>query len=155
MNATTLTLTDLLQMSQAELDDLYKKSVPSTTPMPKGNSQGTAVIAAGSWLSKLLVPIIKAIAWQGKVFQTDQSPDPALLVNKITPFRLRLIKAQVYPGESWIDGQAATILDYSKTSFVAQKIRDEIREVSPGLYLGQAYWGQTRVLNFILEFNSN
>jgi hypothetical protein len=92
--------------------------------------------------------LIKFLAWQGKVFHTDQ----AFLLNKITPFGFKLVKAQVYRGESWIDGKEATILDYSKTSFVAQKIRDEIREVAPGLYLGQAYWGKWRVLNFILEF---
>jgi hypothetical protein len=58
----------------------------------------------------------------------------------------------VYRGESWAGAGEAIILDYSQTSFVAQKIRDEIREVAPGIYLGNAYWGKTRVLNFILEF---
>ncbi|BAZ23399.1 hypothetical protein NIES4073_42870 [Kalymmatonema gypsitolerans NIES-4073] len=38
------------------------------------------------------------------------------------------------------------------STFVAQKIRDEIREVAPNIYLGQAYWEQTRVLCFALEF---
>ncbi|NEO63980.1 MAG: hypothetical protein F6J98_27560, partial [Moorea sp. SIO4G2] len=67
-------------------------------------------------------------------------------------FSIQMIKAKVDPGESWFTQGEATILDYSKTSFVAQKIRDEIREVSPGLYLGQAYWDTTRVLCFSLEF---
>ncbi|MCU0527331.1 MAG: hypothetical protein MUF72_21195 [Elainella sp. Prado103] len=142
----TVTARDLIQMSQAELDQLYRNSPVGA--LPDGDSQGTALFFPGSWLSRIMIPVIKWLAWQGKVFH----PDEQFLLNKILPLRLRLVKAAVYPGESWIDGQAATILDYSKTSFIAQKIRDEIREVAPNLYLGQAYWGKTRVLNFILEF---
>jgi len=29
-------------------------------------------------------------------------------------------------------------------------IRDEIREVEPGVYLGKVWWGKTRVLDFAL-----
>jgi hypothetical protein len=146
MTTTTLTRSDLLAMSQAELDDLYKRSPVGATP--DGDSKGTAIVGAGSGISKVLAAVIKLLAWQGKVFHMDQ----AFLLNKITPFGLKQIKAQVYREKSWIDDQEAIILDYSKTSFVAQKIRDEIREVAPKLYLGQAYWGRTRVLNFVLEF---
>jgi hypothetical protein len=142
----TITVDDLVKMSQAELDDLYQNSPVGA--VPDGDSQGTALILPGSILSRMLLPLIKLLAWQGKVFNREQQ----VLLNKILPFRIRLIKAAVYRGESWIDGGEATILDYSKTSFVAQKVRDEIREVAPNLYLGQAYWGKTRVLNFILEF---
>ncbi|MBF2050181.1 MAG: hypothetical protein IGS54_22915 [Elainella sp. C42_A2020_010] len=141
-----LTVDDLTKMSQAELDDLYCQSPVGM--IPDGNSQGTALIWPGSWLSRILVPLIKLLAWQGKVFHREQR----FLLNKVSPLRLRLVKAEVYPGKSWIDDGETTVLDYSKTSFVAQKIRDEIREVAPNLYLGQAYWGKTRVLNFILKF---
>ncbi|GET35489.1 hypothetical protein [Microseira wollei] len=145
----TVVTADLMTMSQSELDDLYKRSFPGA--IPNGDGRGTAIIAAGSVLSKSLAPIVKLLAWRGKFFYADQS----FLLNKITPLSLKLIKAQIYRGESWIDGKETIILDYSKTSFVAQRIRDEIREVSPGLYLGQAYWGKSRVLNFILEFSNS
>ena len=39
-------------------------------------------------------------------------------------------------GESWIDGKPALIMDYAETSKLFPAIRDEVREVSPGLYLG-------------------
>jgi hypothetical protein len=86
--------------------------------------------------------------WQGKVFYREQG----FLLNRLTPVGLKLVKAKVYRGESWLCDGESIILDYSKTSFVAQKIRDEIREVAPNIYLGQAYWDQTRVLCFALEF---
>lgn len=142
----TITTADMTKMSQAELDDLYEKSPMGA--LPDGDSQGTAMVIPGSLVSKVLMPLIRVLAWKGKVFHRDQE----YLFNKVSPFGIQLVKAQIYKGDSWIDGGEAIILDYSKTSFVAHKIRDEIREVAPSLYLGQAYWGKTRLLNFILEF---
>lgn len=146
MTVQTLQTMDLMKMSQAELDELYKNSPIGS--IPDGDSNGTAIVAAGSLLGQILASIIKLLLWQGKVFYRDRE----FLVNKISPFRLKAIKAQVYRGDSWLCDGESIILDYSQTSFVAQKIRDEIREVAPGIYLGNAYWGKTRVLGFILEF---
>lgn len=146
MTVQTLTTTDLVRMSQAELDALYQNS--PIGEIPDGDSKGTAMIIPGSVLAKVLLPLIKLLAWQGKVFYRDQE----FLFNKVSLFSFKAIKAKIYRGESWVCEGEAIILDYSKTSFVAQKIRDEIREVAPGIYLGSAYWGKTRLLNFILEF---
>ena len=33
-----------------------------------------------------------------------------------------------------------------------QWIRDEIRQVQPGLYLGKVYWNKARLIDFALEF---
>lgn len=146
MTVQTLTTTDLVKMSQTELDELYQNS--PIGEIPDGDSKGTAMIIPGSVLAKVLLLPIKLLAWQGKVFYRDQD----FLLNKVSPFSFKAIKAKIYRGESWVCEGESTILDYSKTSFVAQKIRDEIREVAPGIYLGSAYWGRTRLLNFILEF---
>lgn len=146
MTAQTFDRINLLYRSQAELDELYQNS--SVGAIPEGDSQGTALFFPGSIVAKVLAVIIRLFIWQGKVFYRDQS----FLLNKVSLFRLQAIKAQVYQGESWLCDGDAIVLDYSKTSFLAQKIRDEIREVAPGVYLGQAYWGKTRVLSFVLEF---
>jgi len=44
------------------------------------------------------------------------------------------------------------VLDYSDTSILAQWIRDEIREIEPGLYLGKVYWNKSRLIDFALKF---
>ena len=44
--------------------------------------------------------------------------------------------AAVYYGPSWLDGQPSIIMDYAETSKLMFTLRDEIREVAPGLYLG-------------------
>jgi hypothetical protein len=37
------------------------------------------------------------------------------------------------------------------TSLIAHWVRDEIREVAPGLYLGFLFWDHDRLLNFALR----
>ena len=44
------------------------------------------------------------------------------------------------------------MLDYSHTSIVAHWIRDEIRLIGPGFYLGKVYWGKERLIDFCLKF---
>ena len=44
------------------------------------------------------------------------------------------------------------MLDYSETSLVAHWIRDEIRLISPQLYLGKVYWDRKRLIDFALKF---
>jgi hypothetical protein len=52
---------------------------------------------------------------------------------------LRVVPAGVFYGESWFDGGPAIILDYAGTSRLFPDVRDEMREVAPGLYLGLTY----------------
>jgi hypothetical protein len=101
-----------------------------------------------TWVDRLAAMLARQLAWNGKVFDAHRSE----LLNKIGPLQIRAIKAKVYKAPSWFDNSAAIILDYSKTSLLARAVRDEIRLVGPGTYLGQVYWGRDRVLQFALEF---
>jgi hypothetical protein len=74
------------------------------------------------------------------------------LRNLILPFGLKAIVAKVYKGPSWLDGKECIVLDYSETSIVASRVRDEIRMIEPGIYLGKVYWGRKRLIDFALEF---
>lgn len=117
-------------------------------PIPDGRSRGTVLFLTHLPTGDLFASLISLLAWQGKVFHRDQG----YLLNRVTPCGLELVKANVYGGKSWFAEGQGIILDYSQTSFIAQKIRDEIRQVAPGLYVGQAYWEDHRVLCFCLEF---
>ena len=44
------------------------------------------------------------------------------------------------------------MLDYSETSLIAQWVRDEIRQIGPGFYLGKVYYGKKRLIDFCLQF---
>ena len=136
----------LLTMAQDELDALFS-SVPAGT-IPDGEAEGTAIVAPGTTFSPTIAKFISSFAWQGKVFDSKKG----VLRNKILPFGLNAIIAKVYKAESWLDGKECIVLDYSDTSLMAQWIRDEIREISPGVYLGKVYWGDKRLIDFALEF---
>lgn len=136
----------LLSMTQADLDVLFTAS-PSG-PIPQGEANGTAIIASGTAFSPEIASFIKYFAWQGKVFD----PASGTLKNRIGPFGMNAIIARVYKDASWFDQKECIVLDYSETSDVAHWIRDEIRLIGSGLYLGLVYWDKTRLIDFSLQF---
>ena len=136
----------LLTMSQEQLDALFTAS--SAGEIPNGEAEGTAIVAPGTTYSPTIARFISNFAWQGKVFDTEKG----VLRNKILPLGLNAIIAKVYKADSWLDGKECIVLDYSDTSLLAQWIRDEIREISPGVYLGKVYWGRQRLIDFALQF---
>lgn len=153
MDAPTMTdlrMSDLMKMSQPELDVLFTKS--PTGPIPEGESSGTAIVWPGTLWSRMVARFVKRVGWQGKVFTKSPDGKDATLRNKIGPASTELIVARVYYTQSWLDGKDCIVLDYSETSLFARKIRDEIREVAPHLYLGKVWWGKTRLIDFALEF---
>jgi len=142
------TVEEWLSLSREELDEIYKRA--EAGEIPRGDTRGTAILA-GSLFSKFVAAFARLFAWQGKVFDIFSADGQAgLLVNKITPFSLTFIVAKVYRDKSWLDGKETIVIDYSKTSFFAKVIRDEIREVEPGVYLGKVWWRKTRILDFAL-----
>src|SRR5262245_34440273 len=145
-----LTMADLMTMSQKQLDELFFKCPAG--PIPEGESSGTAIVWPGTFWSRLVARFVRRVAWQGKVFTNSPDGKDATLQNKIGPASTQLIVARVYYTASWLDGKECIVLDYSKTSLFARKIRDEIREVAPCLYLGKVWWGKTRLIDFALEF---
>ncbi|EPX77148.1 hypothetical protein [Litoreibacter arenae] len=138
----------LMDMNQDELDALF--SSVSAGDIPDGEAEGTAIVAPGTKFSPLISRFINSFAWQGKVFDASKG----VLKNRILPFGLNAILAKVYKDKSWLDGKECIVLDYSETSIAAQWIRDEIRAIGPGLYLGKVYWDDTRLIDFALDFNA-
>jgi hypothetical protein len=120
----------LLRMSPEQLDGLYRQA--SAGPIPVGKARGNVLFLPGTAMA---APITRAskVVWQGKVFQAEDGT----AINKF--FGVRVIRGNVYYGESWMDGRPSIILDYQNTSLVYAKNRDEFREVAPGLFLGLMY----------------
>jgi hypothetical protein len=141
-----ITVPDLLKMSQAQLDELFTNS--PTGNIPNGEGKGTAIIAPGTTYSEDIAELINHFAWQGKIFDSQKG----LLRNEILPFGLRAIIAKVYKAPSWLDSKECIVLDYSETSLLAHWIRDEIRSIAPGTYLGKVYWDKKRLIDFALDF---
>jgi hypothetical protein len=87
------------------------------------------------------------MVWQGKVFDAQHGRAN----NRVLPFSFESVPAKVYKAASRFDGKECIVLDYSETSFVARWVRDEIREVASGLYLGKVYFAGVSMPDFILE----
>jgi hypothetical protein len=132
-------------MSQEELDDLFLSS--DAGPIPAGVSEGRAIVAPGTTLGAGLQPLLH-LAWRGKVFY----PERQALLNRVGPLGVLIARAQVYRAKSLADRREAIVLDYSVSSLPFRAIRDEMREVAPGLYLGVVYWVGSKTINFGLEF---
>jgi len=140
------TAAQLLAMSQKELDDLFSNSPAGD--IPNGEANGTAIIAPGTPFSAEIASLINVFAWQGKTFDAVHGT----LTNRILAFGLNAIVAEVYKSASWFDNKECIVLDYSKTSLLAKRIRDEIREICPGTYLGLVYWDKEKTIHFSLQF---
>ena len=136
----------LLSMSQAQLDDLFRASPAGD--IPDGEAKGTAIVAPGTKFSERIADFVTVFGWKGKVFDAKRG----LLKNRILAFGVEAIVAKVYKAPSWLDGKECIVLDYSDTSLVAQWIRDEIRLIGPGFYLGKVYWDKDRLIDFCLQF---
>ena len=142
----TYTASQLLGLSQQELDDLFAKSPAG--PIPNGEANGTAIIAPGTAFNAAIASLINIFGWQGKSFDAAHGT----LRNRITAFGLNAIVAEVYKSASWFDNKECIVLDYSKTSLLAEHIRDEIRQIGPATYLGLVYWDRNKTIHFSLQF---
>ena len=142
----TYDVPQLLKLSQGQLDQLFTNSPPGD--IPDGEAEGTAIIAPGTPYSAEIAAVINHFGWQGKTFDAKHGT----LKNRILAFGLQAIIAKVYKAPSWVDGKECIVLDYSETSLVAKRIRDEIRLIAPGRYLGVVYWGKDRLIHFALQF---
>jgi hypothetical protein len=136
----------LLGMSRQALDNLFEGAPAG--PIPNGSAEGTAIIAPGTVFSLAIAKFVNIFTWQGKNFDAAHG----VLTNRVSAFGINAIVAEVYKGASWLDGKECIILDYSKTSIVAQWVRDEIRLVDQNVYLGVVYWEKSRLIDFCLEF---
>ena len=140
------TTNDLLALNRAQLDDRFRAGAVGA--MPDGPGRGTVIQLGGTPMAPLLAGLGR-VFWQGKQFDAAS----VSLQNLLSPARVRAIRATVLEGRSRLDGAPCLVLDYSRTSLLARPVRDEIREISAGLWLGLVFIGTRRVpVHFALQF---
>jgi hypothetical protein len=132
-------------MGNRELDVLFRSSPAGD--IPHGRLPGTGLLFPGSPVCRVLAWLVHLLVWQGK--QTEASGRS--LTNVVSPFRVRAIRASLSRDRSWVDGEECILIDYSTTSFVARMVRDEVRLVSPRLYLGVVWLRRRRIGWFTLR----
>jgi len=125
---------DLVRTDRATLEALFTGG--SVGDIPTGFLPGRAIPDPGSRSTSRKSKTV-GLLWKGKVFHGDGTGHNRILGRDAVPVK-------VYQGESWRDGGPALIVDYSDSWRVFHGVRDEIREVSPGVYLGMTYVSKRR-----------
>jgi len=128
---TPLCLEQLACLSWCELEQLYRRATPGT--IPDGYLRGRAIYCPCDPLSSARSKVSQSL-WHGKHF----CPADGALINQWC-LGTQAVRARVCYGASWLDGQPSIVMDYRGMSYVWGDVRDEIREVAPGLYLGLMY----------------
>lgn len=126
-----ITAGSLMRMDAVALEKLYSAAQPGD--IPDGAAAGVASSNPGTGWGSFTSGFFGAL-WQGKVFNRAEGT----LTNRTSVGTTG--SAKVYMGASRLDGKPAIIIDYAKSdNLLARGVRDEIRLVAPGLYLGIAY----------------
>ena len=140
----------LVHMNEVQLASTY--AAGESIAIPGGRSRGIALLFPNSGLTPALA-LVSRIVWQGKVVD----PARGRLVNRV--FGFPLIPAKVYEGESWFDDGRAIIIDYADTSSTFFYMRDEVRRIADGLWLGRSYYRNGArgkyVLTFAMDFTAS
>ncbi|MEU4316102.1 hypothetical protein [Nocardia sp. NPDC024068] len=97
--------------------------------------------------TSMIEPIAPAF-WIGKTFYTG--PDGGRLMNRVTGAGIEGWPANVFRGPSRIDGKTTWALDYAPA--VTPQVYDEIREVTPGVWLGYSWWRGALQTPLLLSF---
>lgn len=143
-----LTLDDLSDMSSAELGALYAQGAVPLNFAVLGRRARGRVLAVRYLDGPLTAPIVRAITklpvfpWLGK----SMAPTGSQTGDGINRIKLGM-RANLFPfttrvAKSAVDGRDTIYVDYRQKGnpWLIQMIRDELREIEPGLFLGPAMW---------------
>ncbi|MBA3461070.1 MAG: hypothetical protein H0T46_13985 [Deltaproteobacteria bacterium] len=158
----TLTLDSLAARSMNELDALYRAATVSSSMHAADGALIGRMLTVRGLPGAVAGPLrrwaaSRAFVWEGKTFQAS-SDTHGVGHNRVHVPRA-LGRQNLFPfdtlfGPSAIDGKPTLILDYDldvNPSYI-RHIHDEIREVSPGLFLGPAMWKGAREKALVLWF---
>ena len=143
--AGVLTLEDLARLEPDELMALYREA--RTPSLEELDGKLTGRMLAVPRLQKAQVSALVAnfarssvFPWQGKTFQHETATH-GHGVNRLLGERVTWFRFHTFIGPSHAGDFDAVHLDYSHDGNppVVRKVKDEVREVAPGLYLGLAY----------------
>ena len=156
------TLDALARLSPDELDALYRSATVSTTMRAADGALEGRMLAVKGLPGVLAKPLRRwtaspSFVWEGKSFAST-SDTRGTGINRVNGAavlgRQTLFAFDTFFGPSAIDGKPTLILDYDlavNPSYI-RHIHDEVREVSPGVFLGPAMWKTATSKRMVLWF---
>lgn len=139
------TLDDLAGLDAQALIELYRCARTPTVADLDGKLKGR-MLAVPSLKGRPIVDMLKHFAadgpmpWQGKTF-TSHGDRGGEGINRVFGNRANWYRFRTFVGPSRIGNFDAVQLDYDieGNPFFVRPVKDEVREVAPGLWLGIAY----------------
>lgn len=119
----------LSRLDRDQLDAIFATGAVGEAPI--GFGRGRILLRTDGKMPRVRARL-QGLAWKGKVFHPDGT-----FVNQWAGFRA--IASRVEVGPSWYDGRPCLVLEYPPGTPIFGDARDELREVSPGLWLGRFY----------------
>lgn len=135
----------LLDLRATELQRLYAEAAPPRLEDVGGDLRGRMLAWPVLEGRPALAGALRAFAsasffpWRGKSFVADRQRGEG--INRVLSDRLRLFRFETFIGRSRAGNFDALHLDYDLPGNPPgiRSIKDEIRELAPGVWLGQAY----------------
>ena len=155
-------LDSLAARSSDELDALYRIATNARSMHAADGALRGRMLAVRGLPSAASGPLRRwasspSFVWEGKTFHAD-SDTRGVGHNRVALAsvlgRQNLFPFETSFGPSAIDGKPTLILDYDlgvNPPYI-RRIHDEIREVSPGVFLGPAMWKRDRDKVLVLWF---
>jgi hypothetical protein len=155
--APNLALDDLLCLDARSLERLYAQARVPELEALSGDMRGrmlTPTILPPGW-SALAVAWAgsDAFPWRGKSF-SPLSSGAGRGINRVFSERLRLFAFDTHIGRSRAGDFDALQLDYDLPAnpFFIRPVKDELRQIGPSLFLGQAYFASSKADHLVLYF---
>jgi hypothetical protein len=152
-----LDLDQLLAMDHSRLSELYASAEVPTIEELSGDLRGRMLVSP--WATPPVANAMRSLArarffpWRGKSFSAS-SPDRGEGINRVVSDDRRWFRFETAVGKSRAGEFDAVQLDYDNPGnpFFIRAIKDEVRRVRPGLFLGQAWVQAAGKTHFALWF---
>lgn len=124
------TVQDLAMCTPAQLEALFGQGYVSS--IPSGKVWGLPLVNPGTPQAQAASRVGRLV-WSGKRIEAGETVATNIF------FGVPSVKAQILIEPSRRDGEPVIVLDYTRNPVVYRNKRDEIREISPGIFLGYMY----------------
>jgi hypothetical protein len=155
-------LDSLAARTSADLEAIYRVATTARSMRAVDGALRGRMLAVRGMPSGIASPLARWAAsssfmWEGKTFHADSDTRGAghnrVRLQSVLG-RQNLFPFETSFGPSAIDGKPTLILDYDlavNPSYI-RHVHDEIREVSPGMFMGPAMWKRERDKLLVLWF---
>lgn len=155
--AASLKLDDLIHCSKQELDELFLAAATPTLEEIQGITRGRSL--AGKfilccWLGRRLVNL-PLLPWKGKIFEgVSESEGKGINRMELWPLKTTMFRFQTRVVAPLVGKNDVVTLNYDfpHNPWLVRQVRDDLKKLRDGLFLGSANFRWKGEYRFVLYF---